>query len=49
MYCKRLKKSLSQKDSLLYRNNLHNDILNLNCFPTNKDKENEKGNDFLLI
>ena len=49
MYCKRLKKTLSQKDSLLYRNNLHNDILNLNCFPTNKDKENEKGNDFLLI
>ncbi len=49
MYCKRLKKSLSQKDSILYRNNLHNDILNLKCFPTNNDKENENGDDFLLI
>jgi len=49
MNSKRLKKSLSQKDSLLYRNNLHNDIINLNCFPTNKDKENEKGNDFYLF
>ena len=49
MYYKRLKKSLSQKDSLLYRNNLHKDILNLKCFPTNNDKENENGDDFLLI
>jgi hypothetical protein len=49
MYCKRLKKSLSQKDSILYRNNLHNDILNLKCFPTNNYKENENGDDFLLI
>ena len=49
MYCKRLKKSLSQKDSILYRNNLHNDIINLKCFPTNKDKESDKNDDFLLI
>jgi hypothetical protein len=49
MYYKRLKKSLSQKDSLLYRNNLHKDILSLKCFPTNNDKENENGDDFLFI
>ena len=49
MYCKRLKKSLSQKDSILYRNHLHNYIINLKCFPTNKDKDNEKNDDILLI
>ena len=43
---KRLKKSLSQKDSLIYRNNLHKSILNLNCFPTNNENQDDE---FFLI
>lgn len=45
---KRLKKSLSQKDSLIYKNNLHKSILDLNCFPSNNENEN-KDEDFFLI
>ena len=43
-----LKKSLSQKDSLLYKNNLHNYILNLNCFPSNNENGKDKSDDFFL-
>ena len=47
---KRLKKSLSQKDSLLYRNNLHNTIINLKCFQSNDDNNNEnKNGEFFLV
>ena len=49
-YHKRLKKSLSQKDSLLYRNNLHNTIINLKCFQSNDDSNNEnKNGEFFLV
>ena len=49
-YHKRLKKSLSQKDSLLYRNNLHNAIINLKCFQSNDDSNNEnKNGEFFLV
>ena len=45
-YSKRLKKSLSQKDSLLFRKNLHNTLLNLKCLPTNGDNgDNNIDND----
>ena len=51
-YHKRLKKSLSQKDSLLYRNNLHNTILNLKCFQSNNGNNNNienKNDEFFLV
>ena len=37
---KRLKKSLSQKDSLLFRKELHNSLLDLKCLPTNESNTN---------
>ena len=43
-----LKKSLSQKDSLLYKNNLHNYILNLKCFHSNNENGKDKNDDFFL-
>ena len=49
---KRLKKSLSQKDSLVYKNNLHNSILSLRCFPSKYDinnNSNNKDEEFFLI
>ena len=46
---KSLKKSLSQKDSLIYKNNLHNTILNLNCFPTNNEIEKSNEDNFFQI
>ena len=46
---KRLKKSLSQKDSLVYKNNLHNSIINLNCFPSNNENDKNNDDDFFLI
>lgn len=44
---KRLKKSLSQKDSLFFRKNLHNALLNLKCFPSNEEND-EKIEDYFL-
>ena len=39
---KKLKKSLSQKDSLNYKQKLHQSLINLKCLPT--DGENEINN-----
>ena len=39
---KKLKRSVSQKDSLLMKKSLHNTLLNLKCLPTNNDFENDK-------
>ena len=41
-----LKKSLSQKDSLLYKNDLHNYIINMKCFPSKDEQEIDKTDDF---
>ena len=41
---KKLKKSLSQKDSLNYKKKLHQSLINLKCLPT--DGENEINNNF---
>ena len=41
---KKLKKSLSQKDSLNYKQKLHQSLINLKCLPT--DGENEINNNF---
>ena len=41
-----LTKSLSQKDSLLYKNDLHNYIINMKCFPSNNEQEKDKSDDF---
>ena len=46
---KKLKKSLSQKDSLIYKNNLHKSILDLNCFPSNNNENSNKDDEFFLI
>ena len=47
---KRLKKSLSQKDSLVYKNNLHNSIFSLWCFPSKYDiNNNNKDEKFFPI
>ena len=42
-YNKKLKKSLSQKDSLIYKKKLHQNLINLRCLPI--DDEEEKNND----
>ena len=42
-YNKKLKKSLSQKDSLNFKKKLHQSLINLRCLPT--DGENENNND----
>ena len=39
---KKLKRSVSQKDSLLMKKSLHNALLSLKCLPTNNDFENDK-------
>ena len=39
---KKLKRSVSQKDSLLMKKSLHNTLLSLKCLPTNNDFENDK-------
>ena len=41
---KKLKRSVSQKDSLLFRKNLHDTLLNLKCLPTNNDIDNHSVN-----
>ena len=47
-HSKGLKKSLSQKDSLVFRKNLHNTLLNLKCLPTIGDNNDEKIEDYFL-
>lgn len=42
-YNRKLKKSLSQKDSLNFKKKLHQSLINLRCLPT--DGENENNND----
>ena len=42
-YNRKLKKSLSQKDSLNFKQKLHQSLINLRCLPT--DGENENNND----
>lgn len=39
---KKLKRSVSQKDSLLMKKSLHNTLLSVKCLPTNNDYDSEK-------
>ena len=41
-YKKRLKKSLSQKDSMLFRKELHKSLLDMKCLPTNESNTNNE-------
>ena len=44
---KKLKTSLSQKDSLIYKKELHNSLLDLKCLPTN-ESNNDKIEEYFL-
>ena len=39
-YNKKLKKSLSQKDSLIYKKKLHQNLINLRCLPIDDEEKN---------
>ena len=48
-YNKKLKKSLSQKDSLIYKKKLHQNLINLRCLPIdNEEKNNDINNDIFF-
>ena len=45
---KKLKKSLSQVDSLLYRKKLHEALIDFKCLPTNESNNNDSVEDFFM-
>ena len=48
-YNKKLKKSLSQKDSLIYKKKLHQNLINLRCLPIDdEEKNNDINNDIFF-
>ena len=48
-YNKKLKKSLSQKDSLIYKKKLHQNLTNLRCLPIDdEEKNNDINNDIFF-
>ena len=48
-YNKKLKKSLSQKDSLIYKKKLHQNLINLRCLPIDEKKKNNDINNEYFI
>ena len=48
-YNKKLKKSLSQKDSLIYKKKLHQNLINLRCLPIDdEEKNNDINNEYFI-
>jgi hypothetical protein len=43
---KKLKRSVSQKDSMIIKRTLHDTLLNLKCLPTNNSKDDDNNNFF---
>ena len=48
-YNKKLKKSLSQKDSLIYKKKLHQNLINLRCLPIDEEEKNNDINNEYFI